>query len=85
MFLGDKEASRGQLCRWRGKSRAPEDMQALPQRNPQGQGARPSGIVLPEGWWFPPGGQVSRSPLTVTQRMAPWSPPRGGQHAGPWG
>lgn len=85
MFLGDKEALPGQLCRWRDKSRALEDTQALPQRNPQARGHGPSGIVLPAGWWFPPGGRVSESPLTVTQRTAPWSPPRGGQRAGPWG
>ena len=37
----------------------------------------------PEGWCFPPGGQELGSLLTVTQGMAPRSPPRGGQRAGP--
>ena len=85
VFLGDREASRGQLCRWWCMSRPPEDMQALPQQNPWGKGAWPQWNYppAPEGWCFPPGGQELGSLLTVTQGMAPRSPPRGGQRAGP--
>ena len=92
VFLGDREASRGQLCRWRCMSRPPEDMQVLPQQNPWGKGAWPQwnysphrGLVLPArraGAGVSADCHPGDGPLEPSQGWATCGPP-GVTRAGP--